>query len=81
MESARTFDIRGKHLAGWEMKVATLMSVLQAGEFFTLIDDRDPSQWIRPPGGYEMQYLESGPAIWRLLIKKKEGDWEWKIRP
>ena len=54
---------------------------LQPGQMLELVNDHDPQPLRaqfddRAFGGYEWQYLESGPAAWRVRISKREGPTE-----
>jgi len=46
------------------------------GEAFVLVNDHDPFPLryqfeAERPGGFEWDYLESGPVVWRVRISKK----------
>ncbi|MDM4767312.1 DUF2249 domain-containing protein [Pelomonas sp. SE-A7] len=49
---------------------------LLAGDSFELVNDHDPqplrqqfqAQW---PDGFDWQYLEQGPSVWRVRIARK----------
>ncbi len=73
--SASTIDVR--RIAPYERHglIFERLTALPAGEALQLINDHDPvplqyqldRQW---PGQFECAYLESGPALWRLEIRK-----------
>jgi uncharacterized protein (DUF2249 family) len=49
---------------------------LRAGEGFTLVNDYDPFPLRHQfeatrRGQFEWTYLQSGPAVWRVLIEKR----------
>lgn len=50
---------------------------LKPGEAFELVNDHDPRPLMyhfqaERPGRFTWEYLESGPAIWRVKIGAKE---------
>jgi uncharacterized protein (DUF2249 family) len=73
--SACTIDVR--QIAPFKRHglIFAQLDALPAGEALQLINDHDPRplrdqvdlQW---PGQYGFSYLESGPTLWRLEIRK-----------
>lgn len=48
---------------------------LKSGEAMTLINDHDPKPLYyqfaaEMPGKFEWEYLEQGPAVWRVSIRR-----------
>lgn len=66
----RVVPPREKHPA-----IFRTFDALGEGEAFTLINDHDPFPLRRQfeatrPGQFDWTYVEQGPAVWRVLIKK-----------
>ncbi len=55
--------------------IISTFEALKRGESFTLINDHDPKPLYYQfnaelPGQFEWEYLERGPAVWRVRIGK-----------
>ncbi|HSJ05945.1 MAG TPA: DUF2249 domain-containing protein [Longimicrobiales bacterium] len=67
----RVIPPREKHPA-----IFTTFDALAAGESFVLVNDHDPFPLryqfeAEHPDGFEWQYLERGPVVWRVLIGRR----------
>ena len=55
--------------------ILSTFDALEPGQSFTLINDHDPKPLYYQfnaelPGRFEWEYLERGPAVWRVRIGK-----------
>ncbi len=67
----RTIPPREKHPA-----IFTTFAALAPGEAFVLVNDHDPIPLryqfeAQHAGSYGWDYLEQGPAVWRVRIARK----------
>ncbi len=75
MNEAAELDVRSIAPARKHPTIHARLNDLAPGETLTLLNDHDP----RPlrfelehdhPGLYVFEYLESGPEIWRVLVRR-----------
>lgn len=67
----RVIPPREKHPA-----IFATFDALDAGDSFVLVNDHDPFPLryqfeAERPDGFDWQYLESGPVVWRVLISRR----------
>ncbi|NLY65983.1 MAG: DUF2249 domain-containing protein [Tissierellia bacterium] len=67
---ARLYEPKDKHA-----KIFETFEALKNGEKMELINDHDPKPLYyqmsaERPGQFEWEYLEKGPEVWRVSIKK-----------
>jgi len=70
-----TLDVRTLPQEGRHRLIFNHLAALPEGDVLHLVNDHDPvplrlqleRQW---PGQFEVTYLQSGPALWQLEIRK-----------
>ena len=68
-------DVRSLIPAQRHAKIFQLVGELAAGDSFVLVNDHDPFPLryqfqAERPGAFEWEYLETGPAVWRVRISR-----------
>ncbi|MGV8977793.1 MAG: DUF2249 domain-containing protein [Cellulomonas sp.] len=74
-EALRTLDVRTLPHSGRHEIIFANLDALGPGESFVILNDHDPKPlryqtealW---PGVYTWDYLEAGPALWRVAITR-----------
>lgn len=74
--SERRIDVRTLIPAQRHKTIFSLIDSLALGEGFELINDHDPSPLkyqleVQYPGYCSWVYLEQGPDVWRIEIRRK----------
>jgi len=70
---ATTIDVRSIPPRERHPLIFGTFEALRPGQAFHLVNDHDPEPLYRQfqarsPGGFKWDYLESGPAVWRVQI-------------
>jgi uncharacterized protein (DUF2249 family) len=68
-------DVRNVERPNRHALVFKTYDALQPGEGFVLVNDHDPKPLrfqfdTKHAGAYSWDYLEEGPALWRVLISR-----------
>jgi uncharacterized protein (DUF2249 family) len=71
----REFDVRSLVPAERHRRIFELVGKLTPGEAFVLVNDHDPKPLYyqleaEHPKAFSWVYVESGPAVWRVEIRK-----------
>lgn len=74
--SGNIVDVRMLVPAQRHQKIFELVNELQPGASFVLVNDHDPKPLYYQleaeyPGQFSWNYLERGPAVWRVEIGKQ----------
>lgn len=78
MNATRTLDVRVIPPREKHPTIFTTFSALAPGESFVLVNDHDPKPLryqfeYEHAGQFGWEYLEEGPAVWRVQISRSEG--------
>lgn len=73
--SQKVIDVRQTHPAQRHPMIFGAFESLEPGESFDLVNDHDPKPLYyqfkaERDGQFEWNYLESGPEVWRVEIRK-----------
>lgn len=72
---ANELDVRPLRKPDKHPTIFATYAALEVGESFVLINNHDPKH-LRDefeadyPGGYDWEYLDKGPTVWRIRIGK-----------
>jgi uncharacterized protein (DUF2249 family) len=71
-------DVRAEPPARRHELIFDTYHALRPGEGFVLVNDHDPKPlWYQfeaeYPGAYAWDYLEQGPEVWRVHIRRPQG--------
>jgi len=74
-DSTTAIDIRDTSPLNRQQLIFDRFEILQQGQSFQLLTDHDPKHLhellqIRSGNGFTWDYLEAGPAVWRVQIGK-----------
>ncbi len=74
--TARELDVRVIPPREKHPTIFTTFGALEPGESFVLVNDHDPVPLryqfeAQHTGGYGWEYLQQGPAVWRVRISRK----------
>lgn len=74
-------DVRGEPPSRRHQLIFENFDALAEGEGFVLVNDHDPKPLhyqlaAEHPGGFTWDYLEQGPAVWRVRIGKPREELE-----
>lgn len=77
MTEARQLDVRDLPPAQRHTLIFDRCARLGSGESLILVNDHDPKPLYyqfeaEQPGRFGWEYLEKGPAAWKVLITRKE---------
>lgn len=69
-------DVRPVSMRRKRLTIAAIVGSLKPGESFVLVDDGDLESMrdqfdAEQPGTLEWEYLERGPAVWRVRITRR----------
>lgn len=73
--TTRKVDVRQTPPAQRHPMIFGTFESLVAGQSFELVNDHDPKPLYyqfqaEMPGQFEWEYLEKGPEVWRVMIRK-----------
>ncbi|OBJ08320.1 DUF2249 domain-containing protein [Mycobacterium sp. 1465703.0] len=73
--AANELDIRQLRKPDKHPRIFAKYAALQVGESFVLVNNHDPKHLHGEfeadyPGGYDWEYLDKGPTVWRIRIGK-----------
>ncbi|OBH64815.1 hypothetical protein A5685_20070 [Mycobacterium colombiense] len=73
--AANELDVRQLRKPDKHPTIFASYAALQVGESFVLVNNHDPRHLHDEfeadyPGGYDWEYLDKGPTVWRIRIGK-----------
>ncbi|OMC18616.1 hypothetical protein A5739_08985 [Mycobacterium colombiense] len=74
--AANELDVRQLRKPDKHPTIFATYAALQVGESFVLVNNHDPRHLHDEfeadyPGGYDWEYLDEGPTVWRIRIGKR----------